>query len=203
LAQGAIAPLSRLVASSATTSAGSIRISWLAAHYRFRTDVPWGKLTAAARQVILYGSDTDVIRGRLGPGRDRALVETRRLVGDDQRRVDPHLVADAAAAEGQEPERITFSSRFACPVSGFTIPEIEPRLFSLSGRNRARSTWPRARSRPCRDSSPRRRRPAPGRSYRFRTDVPWGKLTAAARQVILYGSDTDVIRFAYHARVWP
>ncbi|PWE16632.1 excinuclease ABC subunit A [Marinicauda salina] len=29
-------------------------------------------------------------------------------------------------------ERIVFSERFACPVSGFTIPEIEPRLFSFN-----------------------------------------------------------------------
>jgi len=29
-------------------------------------------------------------------------------------------------------ERITFSEKFACPVSGFTIPEIEPRLFSFN-----------------------------------------------------------------------
>ncbi|MBN8608007.1 MAG: excinuclease ABC subunit UvrA [Caulobacterales bacterium] len=30
------------------------------------------------------------------------------------------------------PERIIFSQKFACPVSGFTIPEIEPRLFSFN-----------------------------------------------------------------------
>ncbi len=29
-------------------------------------------------------------------------------------------------------ERETFSAKFACPVSGFTIPEIEPRLFSFN-----------------------------------------------------------------------
>ena len=29
-------------------------------------------------------------------------------------------------------ERIVFSARFACPVSGFTIDEIEPRLFSFN-----------------------------------------------------------------------
>ena len=29
-------------------------------------------------------------------------------------------------------ERTVFSSRFACPVSGFTIEEIEPRLFSFN-----------------------------------------------------------------------
>ena len=38
----------------------------------------------------------------------------------------------ADAAEGAVPERITFSENFACPVSGFTIPEIEPRLFSFN-----------------------------------------------------------------------
>ena len=33
---------------------------------------------------------------------------------------------------GLPPNRIVFSERFACPVSGFTIPEIEPRLFSFN-----------------------------------------------------------------------
>ena len=55
--------------------------------------------------------------------------------------------ADAPAAAAEEkksdkktakihdksgPERILFSEKFACPVSGFTIPEIEPRLFSFN-----------------------------------------------------------------------
>ncbi|MGH2342187.1 excinuclease ABC subunit UvrA [Segnochrobactraceae bacterium EtOH-i3] len=30
------------------------------------------------------------------------------------------------------PKRVIFSEKFACPVSGFTIPEIEPRLFSFN-----------------------------------------------------------------------
>ncbi|MBU3077753.1 excinuclease ABC subunit UvrA [Sphingomonas quercus] len=39
----------------------------------------------------------------------------------------------AAAGVGSVPgNRITFSEKFACPVSGFTIPEIEPRLFSFN-----------------------------------------------------------------------
>src|SRR5712692_9734157 len=38
-------------------------------------------------------------------------------------------LATAAAADAQ---RITFSEKFACPVSGFTISEIEPRLFSFN-----------------------------------------------------------------------
>ena len=40
--------------------------------------------------------------------------------------------AGEEGAEAVEPERITFSEKFACPVSGFTIPEIEPRLFSFN-----------------------------------------------------------------------
>ena len=40
----------------------------------------------------------------------------------------------AAANRGRNAthERIIFSEKFACPVSGFTIPEIEPRLFSFN-----------------------------------------------------------------------
>jgi excinuclease ABC subunit A len=40
------------------------------------------------------------------------------------------LATEADATEA--PERITYSEKFACPVSGFTIPEIEPRLFSFN-----------------------------------------------------------------------
>ena len=32
----------------------------------------------------------------------------------------------------KQDSRMTFSEKFACPVSGFTIPEIEPRLFSFN-----------------------------------------------------------------------
>jgi excinuclease ABC subunit A len=35
-------------------------------------------------------------------------------------------------ASNAPPGRITFSEKFACPVSGFTIAEIEPRLFSFN-----------------------------------------------------------------------
>ncbi|MBX3507067.1 MAG: excinuclease ABC subunit A, partial [Parvibaculum sp.] len=42
------------------------------------------------------------------------------------------VVEMADVKKGEEAERIVFSSRFACPVSGFTIDEIEPRLFSFN-----------------------------------------------------------------------
>src|SRR5688572_19370426 len=42
---------------------------------------------------------------------------------------DGIAIAEFADREG---ERIIFSAKFACPVSGFTIEEIEPRLFSFN-----------------------------------------------------------------------
>ncbi len=42
---------------------------------------------------------------------------------------DGLLIAEEA---GDEARRTTFSAKFACPVSGFTITEIEPRLFSFN-----------------------------------------------------------------------
>ncbi len=38
----------------------------------------------------------------------------------------------AIAEDADSGERVIFSARFACPVSGFTIDEIEPRLFSFN-----------------------------------------------------------------------
>ncbi len=39
-------------------------------------------------------------------------------------------LATVERVDGGEP--LTFSEKFACPVSGFTLPEIEPRLFSFN-----------------------------------------------------------------------
>ncbi len=44
---------------------------------------------------------------------------------------DGIAIIETAPTEGDS-ERITFSEKFACPVSGFTISEIEPRLFSFN-----------------------------------------------------------------------
>ncbi|MCW1917552.1 excinuclease ABC subunit UvrA [Rhodobacter sp. KR11] len=44
---------------------------------------------------------------------------------------DGIAIIETAPAEG-EGQRITYSEKFACPVSGFTIAEIEPRLFSFN-----------------------------------------------------------------------
>ena len=44
---------------------------------------------------------------------------------------DGIAVVELAPTEG-DGQRITYSEKFACPVSGFTIAEIEPRLFSFN-----------------------------------------------------------------------
>ncbi|NBB24965.1 excinuclease ABC subunit UvrA [Porphyrobacter sp. SLTP] len=47
-------------------------------------------------------------------------------------REDEAQGAGAMKGAGLPPNRIVFSEKFACPVSGFTIEEIEPRLFSFN-----------------------------------------------------------------------
>jgi excinuclease ABC subunit A len=46
--------------------------------------------------------------------------------------VEPHTPSSAVLGDHAPPGRIVFSEKFACPVSGFTIAEIEPRLFSFN-----------------------------------------------------------------------
>ena len=136
--------------------------------------------------------------------------------------------ADPAAAESEAPKvkkgmkntgipdnRIVFSEKFACPVSGFTIPEIEPRLFSFNAPQGAcpacdglgeklefdedlvvpnhdlsikkGAVVPWAKSNP----------PSPyymqvlgslAREFGFKLDTPWGELPAEVQRIILHGT---------------
>ncbi|AIT07049.1 excinuclease ABC subunit A [Sphingomonas taxi] len=44
----------------------------------------------------------------------------------------PHTPKSEVLGDNAPPGRIVFSEKFACPISGFTIAEIEPRLFSFN-----------------------------------------------------------------------
>ena len=129
--------------------------------------------------------------------------------------------ADEKEADGTA-RRITFSSKFACPVSGFTIPEIEPRLFSFNNPFGACPTCggighemkidpglivpdetltllkgaiaPWARS-----TSPYygQTLAALAKHYGFPLNKPWASLPDSAKMVILYGSGAEPVRFAY------
>jgi excinuclease ABC subunit A len=125
--------------------------------------------------------------------------------------------------DGQkEADRIVFSAKFACPVSGFTISEIEPRLFSfnnpfgacptcsgighemrvdaelivpdetLSLRKGAVAPWAKS-------SSPYygQTLDALSKHYKFSLTKPWSELPEDAKRIILYGTGEEPIRFAY------
>ena len=120
------------------------------------------------------------------------------------------------------PERLVFSEKFACPVSGFTIPEIEPRLFSFNNpfgacpkcgglgveqhidadlvipdkertlRKGAIAPWAKS-------SSPYylQTLAALGKHYRFTLDSKWKDLPKKTQDAILHGSGDTDIRFSY------
>jgi excinuclease ABC subunit A len=132
-------------------------------------------------------------------------------------------IAVVELADGQN-ERIIFSAKFACPVSGFTIEEIEPRLFSfnnpygacpacdglgtelffepdlvvpdenLSLNRGAIAPWARTSS-----TSPyyQQTLESLARAYRQPMTKPWKSLPEDFRNVILYGSGDDEITFTY------
>ncbi|AJA63128.1 MULTISPECIES: excinuclease ABC subunit UvrA [Bradyrhizobium] len=142
--------------------------------------------------------------------------------------------AAAAAAPAEEkkktakihdksgPERILFSEKFACPVSGFTIPEIEPRLFSFNNPYGAcpacgglgveqhvdedlvipdkelaigkGAIAPWAKS-----SSPYyvQTLTALGKHYKFTLTTKWKDLPKKTQNAILLGSGEDEIKFSY------
>ncbi|HEX6784256.1 MAG TPA: excinuclease ABC subunit UvrA [Sphingomicrobium sp.] len=158
------------------------------------------------------------IEARLADSFETALKLAEGLVYLDP--ADPVEGAEPAARgmklDYAPPGRITFSEKFACPVSGFTIAEIEPRLFSFNAPqgacpacdglgeklvfdedlvvpNHALSikkgaVVPWAKSNP----------PSPyymqvlaslARAYDFDLDTPWAKLPEEAQRVILHGTD--------------
>ncbi|WP_339645290.1 excinuclease ABC subunit UvrA [Jannaschia helgolandensis] len=77
-----------------------------------------------------FRHDIDVVVDRIvvREGLETRLADSFRTALD---LADGIAILETAPKDG-EPERITFSEKFACPVSGFTIPEIEPRLFSFN-----------------------------------------------------------------------
>ncbi len=118
-------------------------------------------------------------------------------------------------------ERMLFSSRFACPVSGFTISEIEPRLFSFNNPAGACPTCDGLGSQrrfdadlvtPDKDKTlmngviaPWAKGPSPlytqtlmaiAKHCGVDPNTKWSQLTETVRQIILYGTK-DKISFVY------
>ncbi|MAW85740.1 MAG: excinuclease ABC subunit A [Phyllobacteriaceae bacterium] len=93
-----------------------------------------------------YKHDIDVVVDRVAVRADLAArladsIETCLKLADGlavaefaDRPLPPEELSGEAAnrSKNDTHERVVFSEKFACPVSGFTIPEIEPRLFSFN-----------------------------------------------------------------------
>ena len=116
---------------------------------------------------------------------------------------------------------VTFSSRFSCPVCDYSLPELEPRLFSfnspvgacpacdglgvtrffdparvvvnpqLSLAAGAVRGWDR------RNQYYFQLILSLAKHYRFDVDTPWNDLPAETRQCVLYGSGDEPISFRY------
>jgi excinuclease ABC subunit A len=176
----------------------------------------------------------DVPASSSPPGRGRSTAKQSgggQATGGDPspaRTADPPLSGEgekkkvAKIHDKSGPERILFSEKFACPVSGFTIPEIEPRLFSFNNpygacpacgglgveqhidedlvipdkemtlRRGAIAPWAKS-------SSPYyiQTLTALGKFYKFTLDAKWKDLPKKTQQALLHGSGEDEIKFSY------
>ena len=166
-----------------------------------------------------YKHDIDVVVDRLVvrpdlAGRLAESFETALKLADGLAAV---VLVDSA-------ETILFSEKFACPVSGFTIPEIEPRLFSFNAPQGAcpecnglgaRMFFDPGLMVPDESLSLRGGAVAPWsksslpnpwymqilsavvRAYGGSVDQPWAKLPEATRHAILHGTGGKVITITF------
>ncbi|MAH02990.1 MAG: excinuclease ABC subunit A [Candidatus Pelagibacter sp.] len=119
-------------------------------------------------------------------------------------------------------EKITLSSKFACPESGFTIEEIEPRLFSFNSPYGAceecegiginlnvdpnlvvpngKKTLADGAIEPWSKSTSlyyAQTLSSLAKHYKISLTAPWNNLSKKIKDIILYGSDDEEIKFLY------
>ena len=167
-----------------------------------------------------FRHDIDVVVDRLvvREGMETRLADSLRTALD---LADGIAILETAPKDA-DPERITFSENFACPVSGFTIPEIEPRLFSFNAPFGAcpdcdglgkelffdeRLVVPDATLKVYDGAlAPWRKGKSPyflqtiealAKHYEFDKNTPWKDLAPHIQQVFLYGSGNEEIDFRY------
>ena len=187
---------------------------------RIKVDGEFYELEDAPKLDKKFRHNIDVVVDRIvvRDGLETRLADSLRTALD---LADGISVLETAPKEG-EGERITFSENFACPVSGFTIPEIEPRLFSfnapfgacpdcdglgvelffderlvvpdtrLSLYGGALAPWAKGKSPYFRQTIE-----SIAKHYGFDKDAPWRDLPEKVQQVMLHGSGHDEIKFRY------
>ncbi|MES2215289.1 MAG: excinuclease ABC subunit UvrA [Pseudomonadota bacterium] len=132
------------------------------------------------------------------------------------------IVSIDAEGDYKKGDRITLSEKYSCPVSGFQIPEIEPRIFSfnspfgacskceglgkemffdadlivpdqnLSILSGAILPWANANSKFVMQTLD-----GVAKHYGFKLSSPFHELSATAKKVLFYGSDSEEINFTY------
>ncbi|WP_195822559.1 excinuclease ABC subunit UvrA [Roseobacter sp. MH60115] len=167
-----------------------------------------------------FRHDIDVVVDRIvvREGLETRLADSLRTALD---LADGIAILETAPSEG-DPERTTFSEKFACPVSGFTIPEIEPRLFSFNAPFGAcpecdglgvelffdeRLVVPDQNLKIADGAlAPWRKGKSPyflqtieaiAKHYKFKQSTKWKDLPEKVQQVFLYGSGEEEIAFRY------
>ncbi|NBP72937.1 MAG: excinuclease ABC subunit UvrA, partial [Alphaproteobacteria bacterium] len=128
----------------------------------------------------------------------------------------------AVAENADNGDRTMFSAKFACPVSGFTIDEIEPRLFSFNNPHGAcpacdglgtKMYFDPALVVPDPEKSLKDGAIAPwsnssssyydqtldslARAFKFSTNTPFGDLPKKAQDIILHGSGDKSVKMIY------
>jgi len=136
-------------------------------------------------------------------------------------RLSDGLVLVAPHGESNQSAEITFSNRMACPHCGYSVPELEPRLFSFNAPHGACQTCDGLGNLQVFD--PDRVVAAPDLSlsegaikgwdkknayywalikslakhFGFDTDKPFNKLTAKVQGLVLHGSGEEKLEFTY------
>ena len=135
---------------------------------------------------------------------------------------DGLVIIEDVNEKSEKPNQDLFSSKFACPVSGFTIDEIEPRLFSfnnpfgacaecdgigtdlsidpnlvvpnknLSINEDALAPWPVSKYGYFRNILE-----TVSRKYKFSLNTPWKNLGKKIQNIVLYGSGDTELKFTY------
>ncbi|HJS88680.1 MAG TPA: excinuclease ABC subunit UvrA [Steroidobacteraceae bacterium] len=161
-----------------------------------------------------------------------AVVDRLRLKPDAQQRLAESFetalrltggLARLTFLDERERDELVFSSRHACPLCGYGVPPLEPKLFSFNNPAGACPTcdglgvqqffdpqrvivhpdlslasgavrgWDR------RNTHYFQLIQSLARHYHFDIEMPWTELPERARQVLLNGSGEEVIEFRYHA----
>ncbi len=166
----------------------------------------------------------DGIKTRLADSFETALMLGDGLAYVDNADAPPPKTTRKGGIKDHVPEgRTVFSAKFACPVSGFSIDEVEPRLFSfnnpfgacqgcdglgtemyfdanlvvpdegLSMNQGALSPWANSSSKYYGQTLE-----GLANHYEFVLTTPWHKLSKKIREIVLFGSGLEEVKMSYH-----